>query len=71
MLQFRARRAAGRRAHQRDGKLVGKRRDQVAHGDEAHIDQNLAELVAAFFLQFEGAVEIFLFDQAAFEEHFT
>jgi hypothetical protein len=62
----------GRRRIQRDqrqAELFGERRQHVARRDEAHVDQDFAQLVAAFFLQFEGAFEIFGLDQAAGDEH--
>ena len=40
-------------------KLFGERRQHVAHGDEAQIDQDLADLVAALLLHFERAVQVF------------
>ena len=39
--------------------LFGKRGQQIALGEVAHIDQDLAELVAALALQFERALQIF------------
>ena len=45
---------------QRNLQLLGQRGEHVAHGDEAQIDQDLAELVAALALQFQRAVEILL-----------
>ena len=36
--------------------------------DEAEVDQDLAELVAALFLQFERAVQILLGDQLALDQ---
>ena len=41
----------------------------VARGDEAQVDQNLAELVAALPLQFERAVQIFTGDQALLNQN--
>src|SRR6266513_5964928 len=38
---------------QRHAELVGERRQDVAHRDEAEVDQNLAQLVAALFLEFK------------------
>ena len=49
---------------QRQAELVGKRRQHVALGDEAHVDENLAQLVAALVLQFERAFQVFGFDLA-------
>ena len=51
----------GRRAVERDqrhAELLGERGQHVAHGDEAHVDQDLAQLVAALALQFERALQI-------------
>ena len=60
--------AGGLDRHQRNLQLLRERRQHVAHGDEAHVDQNLAELVAALALQFERAVEILLGDQLALDQ---
>ena len=62
----------GRRlVHRHDGnaELVGKRRQHVALGDQAHIDQDLAELLAALLLQFEGALQIFRLDLVALDQN--
>ena len=64
----------GRRAvdgHQRHAQLFGERGQHVALGDEAHVDQDLAQLVAALALQFERAVEILRFDQLALDQDFA
>ena len=58
-------RRGGRRPvhrHQRHAQLIGERRQHVALRDEPHIDQNLAELVAALRLQFERALQVFGLD---------
>ena len=63
--------SGGRRAihrHQRDAELIGERGQHVALGDEAHVDQDLAELVAALLLQFERALEILGLDLAALDQ---
>ena len=49
--------------------LVGEGGEQVALRDQAHVDQDLAELVAALVLEFEGAVEVFGVDLAALDEN--
>ena len=54
---------------QRHAQLLGKRRQHVALGDEAHVDQDLAELVAALALQFERALEVFRLIELALDEH--
>jgi hypothetical protein len=51
--------------NQRHAQLLRQRRQNVAHGDEAHVDQRFADLVAALFLQFERPLQIFLGDQLA------
>jgi len=51
--------------------LLGKRGKHVARGDEAQVDQNLADFVAALALQFERAVEILGRNQAPFDEDLT
>ena len=53
---------------QRHAKLLGERGQHVAQGDEAQVDQDLAELVAALLLQFERALEIFGLDLAALDQ---
>ncbi len=53
---------------QRDTELIGERGEHVALGDEAHIDQDLAELIAALLLQFERALEILRLDLAALDQ---
>ena len=53
----------------RKSELFGKRGQQIALGEVAHVDQDLAELfAAALALQFERAVEIFRGDQAALDQ---
>ena len=41
-----------------DTELIGERGQHVARGDEAEVDQDFADLFAALFLEFEGAVEV-------------
>ena len=53
---------------QRDVELIAERGEHVAVGDGAHVDQDLAELIAALQLEFEGALDIFGLDLAAFEQ---
>ena len=63
-----------RRVVQRDhrhAELIGKRRQHVALGDEAHIDQNLAQLVAALFLDLQGALQVFGLDLLAIHQDFA
>ena len=63
--------ADGGRAELRDGQaqLFGERGEQIALGDVAHVDEDLAELLApAFALQFERAIEIFRGDQPAVDQ---
>ncbi len=45
---------------QRHIQLLRERRQNVAHGDEAHVDQRFADLIAALFLQFERPFQVFL-----------
>ena len=62
----------GRRAfedNERDFELLGEDGEHIAIGDRAHVDQDFAELVAALALEFEGAVEVFLLDHVAVEQH--
>ena len=62
----------GRRAFEYDEgdlELLGKDGKHIAIGDRPHVDQDLAQLVAAFALEFEGAVEVVLLDEVAIEEH--
>ena len=47
-----------------NAKLLGKRRQHVALGDEPHVDQDLAELVAALPLQLQGALQVLGLDLA-------
>ena len=54
---------------QRHAELFGKRRQHVAHGDEAQVNQDLAELITALLLDFEGAVEVFALNLAALDQH--
>ena len=54
---------------QRHAELLGERRQHVALRDQPHVDQDLAELVAALALQFERAFEVFRLDLAALDEH--
>ncbi len=51
-----------------DAQLFAERAEHVAHGDEAEIDENFAQLLVAFFLQLEGAVEVVLGDEFARDE---
>ncbi len=53
---------------QRNLQLLGQRRQHVAHGDEAQVDQDLAQLLAALLLQFERAVEILRGDQLPLDQ---
>ena len=67
--RFRARRRAGLRWRPAGTcNCSDSARQHVAHGDEAEIDQDLAELVAALLLQFERAVEVLLRDQLPLDE---
>ena len=65
--QFRGRRQRGKRGD-RQAELRGKGVEQIALGQIAHIDQDAAEFVAALFLKFERAIEIFGCNEAAFDE---
>src|SRR6202041_2011553 len=52
--------------------LFRKRSEQIALGNKTHIDEDLAEfLAAALALQFECAIEVFRGDQATFDEQLT
>ena len=57
------------RRHQRHAELVGERGQYVAHGDEAEVDQDLAQLVAALLLQFERALQVLFRDLATLDQH--
>src|SRR6185437_12669915 len=57
--------------NQWNAELVAQRRQHIAHGDEAEIYQRLAELVAAFFLQLERAIEILRRNQLARNQRFA
>ncbi len=50
-------------------RLVRKDCEHIAIGQRSHVDQDLAQLVASLALEFEGAVEVVLLDQVAFDEH--
>ena len=50
--EFGRRRGRGIDGDERQGELFGERREDVPRRDEAHVDQDLAQLVAAFALQF-------------------
>ena len=56
---------------QRHSELLGERGQHIARRDEAHVHQDLAQLVAAFPLQFQRALQIFLLDQAPRDQHFA
>ena len=49
--------------------MIAKRGQHVALRDHAHVDQDLAELIAALLLEFQGAIEIFGLDLAALDQH--
>ena len=49
--------------------MFGKRGQHVAHGHESHVDQNLAELVAALALEFERALNVLPGQQAALDQN--
>ncbi len=68
--RFKLRRNGGRRFDGEDGdlQLLGERAQNVALGDEAEIDQDLAQLVAALALQFQRAVEVLLRDLTTLDE---
>ncbi len=53
---------------QGDVKLIAERGENVAVGDGAHVDQDFADLIAAFQLKFQGALDIGGVDFAAFQE---
>ena len=57
--------------HQRHAQLIRQRRQNVAHGHEAHVDQRFAELVAALFLQLERALQILIGDELALNQDFA
>ena len=56
---------------QRHAELFGERRQDVAHRDEAEVDQNLAQLVAALFLEFKRAIQVTLLDLVPLDQHFA
>ena len=63
--------SGGRRAihgDQGDVELIAERGEHVAVGDGAHVHQDLAELIAALQLEFEGALDILGLDLAAFQQ---
>ena len=62
----------GRRAihcDQRYAGLVAERREHVALRDQAHIDQDFAQLIAALLLQLERALQVFRIDLAALDQN--
>ena len=69
LLDFGRRRRRAVDRDQRDAELIGERGQHVALRDEPHVDQDLAELVAALLLQFERAVEVFLRDLPTLDQH--
>ncbi len=66
-LRRRGRRLVDR--HQRDPELVGKRRQHIALRDQPHVHQDLAQLVAALFLQFQRALQVFGLDLATLPQN--
>ncbi len=58
-------------SHQRDHQLIGKCRQHIPRGNESEVYQDLAELVAAFLLQFQGALQVFHLDQAPLNQEFA
>ena len=50
-------------------KLLGERRKHVARSDEAEVDQNTPDTVAAFLLQLERVVEVVLVQQPLGDQH--
>ena len=53
---------------QGDIELIAEGGEHVAVGDGAHVDQDFAELIAPFELEFEGALDILRLDLAAFQQ---
>ena len=48
--------------------MGGERGEQIAFGEVAHVDEDAAELVATFALEFKGAVEVFSGNDAALDQ---
>ena len=55
--------------NQRHFQLFRERRQNIAHGDETHVDQRFADLVAALFLQLERPLQVFLGDQLTLDQN--
>jgi hypothetical protein len=51
--------------------LLAERGKDVALGDEAEIDEDLADLLTAFALEFEGFFEVFGGDQLPGQQNFA
>src|ERR1043166_3463137 len=56
---------------QRHAELIAERGEHVALREQAHVDHDLAQLVAALQLQFERALQIFRLDLAARHQDFA
>ncbi len=57
--------------YERNVQLLSQRRQDIPHRDEAHVDQRLAKLVTALFLQLERALQIFIRDELALDKNFA
>ncbi len=65
---FRRNHGRGVDRNQPNLQLFRERRQNVAHGDEAHVDQRLADFVAALLLQFERPLQIFGGDELPLDQ---
>ena len=62
---FRSGRRSAIHGDQRDVELIAERGEHIAVRHGAHVDQDLAQLIAALQLEFQGALDILGLDLAA------